>query len=276
MELISYSDAAAFRDDVLPFLLQREVENTLMAGIIIRLADGKRWGDDPARLYLVRDGGEIVATATQTPPYNLIITEAAPEITEFIADQLKDIPLPGVLGPRVDTERFARLRWELTEQAAELAMSLRLYRLDRVEKPAGVPGHAEEATSEDVELLIGWVSAFVEECHTVVSNPEEYVRGNIEAGQLLIWKDPQPVSCASFGASPPNSARIGGVYTPPEYRRQRYATANVAATSRRALDRGHRYCCLFTDLANPISNSIYQKIGYRAVGDFAEYRFESD
>jgi len=273
MKLIPYSDAAVFRDEVLPFLLQRAAENNLMTSIIIRLVEGKRWGDEPARLYLVRDGGEIVAVATQTPPYNLLLTEAAPEITAFIADHLKEIPCPGVMGPRADAERFARLRQEQTGQSAVPVMSLRLYLLDNVISPAGISGHAEEAAPDDFELLVGWANAFVAECHAIVSNPEEYVRGNIESRRLLVWKDPQPVSCASYGASPPHSARVGGVYTPPAYRRRGYATANVAAISRRALDAGHRYCCLFTDLANPISNSIYQKIGYRWVCDYVQYSF---
>jgi len=273
MKLISYTDAAVFRDEVLPFLLQRAVENNLMTSIIIRLVEGKRWGDEPARLYLVKDGGEIVAAATQTPPYNLILTEAAPEITAFIADQLKDIPFPGVMGPKVDAERFARLRQQQTGQSAEPAMSLRLYRLDNVIQPTGIPGRVEDASPDDIELLVGWINAFVAECHAIVSNPKEYVRGNIESGRLLVWKDPHPVSCASFGASPPNSARVGGVYTPLEFRRRGYATANVAAVSQRALDEGNKYCCLFTDLANPISNSIYQKIGYRWVCDYVQYSF---
>ena len=32
--------------------------------------------------------------------------------------------------------------------------------------------------------------------------------------------------------------------------------------------------CLFTDLRNPTSNSIYQRIGYRAVTDCVELAFE--
>ncbi|MHB0935984.1 MAG: GNAT family N-acetyltransferase [Armatimonadota bacterium] len=275
MELIPYSDASAFRDDVLPFLLEREVENNLMISIIIRLADGTaRWGDEPARLYLIRDGGEIVAAATQTPPYNLILTTAAPEITAFIADHLKDIPLPGVLGPKADADRFARLWQERTGRSAQLEMAERIYRLDRVDPPADVSGHAAAATLEDVELLVEWTNAFITESHASVSDPEAYVRGNIASRHLIVWKDPEPVSCASYGIPMPNGTRVGGVYTPPEYRRRGYATANVAAVSQRALDEGNKYCCLFTDLANPTSNSIYQKIGYRPVCDYAQYHFE--
>jgi predicted GNAT family acetyltransferase len=61
--------------------------------------------------------------------------------------------------------------------------------------------------------------------------------------------------------------RIGAVYTPPEARGRGYATALVAAVSQHLLDRGRAFTYLYTDLANPTSNSIYQKIGYRPVAD---------
>ena len=73
-----------------------------------------------------------------------------------------------------------------------------------------------------------------------------------------------------------NGVSVGGVYTPPELRRKGYATACVAALSALLLDRGHSFCVLYTDLANPTSNSIYQKIGYRPVTDSAVHRFEYD
>ena len=41
-----------------------------------------------------------------------------------------------------------------------------------------------------------------------------------------------------------------------------------------ALDGGKKFTALFTNLANPTSNSIYQKIGYRPLGDIDVYRFE--
>jgi len=64
------------------------------------------------------------------------------------------------------------------------------------------------------------------------------------------------------------------VYTPPERRNRGYASALVAALSQHLLDAGWQFCVLFTDLANPISNSIYQRIGYRPVSDFDEYDFD--
>ena len=52
-----------------------------------------------------------------------------------------------------------------------------------------------------------------------------------------------------------------------------YATAAVSSLTMRLLDRGSRYCCLYTDLANPTANSVYRRIGYQRVCDIDEYSF---
>jgi predicted GNAT family acetyltransferase len=65
------------------------------------------------------------------------------------------------------------------------------------------------------------------------------------------------------------------LYTPTEYRRHGYGTSLVAAVSSWLLAHGRRRCFLYTDLANPTSNSIYRRIGYRQVAESAEYGFES-
>jgi uncharacterized protein len=39
------------------------------------------------------------------------------------------------------------------------------------------------------------------------------------------------------------------------------------------LEGGHRFCFLFTDLANPTSNGIYRRIGYEPVTDVERYAF---
>ena len=56
-------------------------------------------------------------------------------------------------------------------------------------------------------------------------------------------------------------------YTPPQLRGRGYASAATAEVSRAATDAGAEEVLLYTDLANPVSNSIYQRIGYREVED---------
>ena len=81
------------------------------------------------------------------------------------------------------------------------------------------------------------------------------------------------VSLAGFGSRTPNGIRIGPVYTPPDFRGKGYASALVGRMTAELLDGRHRYCFLFTDLANPTSNGIYQRIGYEAVTDVDQYAF---
>ena len=92
---------------------------------------------------------------------------------------------------------------------------------------------------------------------------------------LHLWEDGDVVSLAGTGGRTPNGIRIGPVYTPPDARRRGYASALVAAISQEALDAGCRFCFLFTDLANPTANHIYQAIGYAPVRDVEAYAFGS-
>lgn len=52
-----------------------------------------------------------------------------------------------------------------------------------------------------------------------------------------------------------------------------YAGAATVEVSRAAIASGADEVLLFTDLANPTSNGLYQRIGYRPVADFAMYDF---
>jgi predicted GNAT family acetyltransferase len=130
------------------------------------------------------------------------------------------------------------------------------------------------------------VTAFVTEIGEVVSEtPARIVEGGLKRQSMYLWEDDAPVSWASGSQSLPTAARIGPVYTPPEYRRKGYATACVAALSQKLLDQGcgakqfplrGKRCFLFTDLANPTSNHIYKQIGYHPVCDWHDYSFTSN
>ncbi|MBA3236059.1 MAG: GNAT family N-acetyltransferase, partial [Chloroflexi bacterium] len=93
---------------------------------------------------------------------------------------------------------------------------------------------------------------------------------------LHLWVDGEPVSLCGVGGPTPNGIRIGPVYTPPAIRGRGYASALVAAVSQAEIDAGKRFCFLFTDLANPTSNHIYQTIGYEPVRDVDAYVFEKN
>jgi len=72
----------------------------------------------------------------------------------------------------------------------------------------------------------------------------------------------------------PHTTGIGAVYTPPRFRGRGYATAAVATLSRQLLDGGRSSCFLYTDLANPVSNAIYRRVGYEPLQDVVDIAIE--
>jgi hypothetical protein len=81
---------------------------------------------------------------------------------------------------------------------------------------------------------------------------------------------------AVYNRETPLSGNIGPVFTPKESRNKGYATHCVAALTQKILESGKSCVTLFADLANPISNSIYQRIGYKTVCDFAHFVIEKE
>jgi hypothetical protein len=66
-------------------------------------------------------------------------------------------------------------------------------------------------------------------------------------------------------AGPEQSLEFARVWT--DLTGRRHSPQSAAARP------GRKLCFLFTNLANPTSNKIYKRIGYRRVCDVDEYRF---
>jgi predicted GNAT family acetyltransferase len=137
------------------------------------------------------------------------------------------------------------------------------------------------AGRHDRAFVLGWVEAFTTEVlHEDVGGDtgrlERSVDVRLEGGDagFALWEvGGRPVSLVGFGGPTPNGIRIGPVYTPPEHRGHGYASALTAQVSQQQLDRGRRFCFLYTDLANATSNAIYMRIGYERVCDSRELAF---
>ena len=275
-------DASAFLREAGPFLVEREAEHNLMLGLAGRLVDDPDAYGEPAYAAVVRDhGGTVVAAALRTPPFNLILSETAeaPAVGLIAADVWDRYgELPGVAGPTVVAARFVRVWAELSGVSADLVLQNRIYRVERAIAPSEVPGSARLYDDADRQIVVGWMTEFVREALPPGQHPEDpeetLARRLREAeGGLMLWQNEgRPVSMAGWGGPTPNGMRIGPVYTPPEHRRRGYATALTALVTDRLLRSGRRFCFLYTDLANPTSNAIYQRIGYEPVSDVDQYR----
>jgi predicted GNAT family acetyltransferase len=282
LALRRYDDVRAFLDAAEPFLVAREAEHNLLLGVTGTLRDHPELYPEPAYLAIASDGGRVVAVAIRTPPWNVVLSEtdepAAADL--FVADLAATDPrLRGVTGPTTLAKGFTAGWTSATGRTATLEIAERIFRLERVRPPRAVPGSWRIAGDADRTLLAAWLDAFMIEAVPTSPRPddldelaERWVR---RVGRTAyLWEvDGRAVSFVGAGSPTPNGVRIGPVYTPPELRRRGYASALTAAASEAELATGRRFCFLFTDLANPTSNHIYQDIGYVPVIDVDVYRF---
>jgi predicted GNAT family acetyltransferase len=217
-----------------------------------------------------------------TPPFNVVIsmTDDPDALDALGRDLVKNrLSVPGVTAPVEVARRFADLWTQCHGLTATRAFAQRIYRLERVTQPSGVSGTMRIATDKDRELLIDWTQAFLVEAvgGSLEERAETIVDSALQTGSrtFYLWEDGgQPVSVAGVTGPTPNGIRVGPVFTPPGSRRRGYASAVTAAASQAQLDAGRAFVFLFTDLANPTSNNIYQAIGYEPVIDVDQLRFE--
>ena len=283
MQITTFDDPKRFLERVQPFLEADEALNSLILGVNIRLVKHPEWIDFiPYQAAVEDNDGALLLAASITPPNNLLVA-GAPDVPEAALNVLARNLLeggwdfPGVNGEKVLAERAAGAWSRLTGQKYHVKMRLRAYQLRQVIPPPSPPaGHLRQAQMDELDLMTQWRNAFMIESLHAEPDPDarEKVKRVIEAGNLYLWDDCGPVSIAASSRPTPRGISIGAVYTPPEKRGRGYASACVAALSQHMLDTGKEFCALFTDLDYPTSNSIYQKIGYRMVGDFQEYQFD--
>lgn len=263
------------------FLRDREAEHNLILGLCsnLRAAKTNPYGGLPPYFAVVTDGATVTAAAMRTPPYNVILSEMRDErAVDLVVNNLlaSSAAIPGVLGPTALARRFATLWTARTGRSHRVSRAERIFRLTRVVPPRAASGRLRVATPPDLDLVIPWFAAFIREA---LGEDASDARATAEmwlgtpGRTLYLWEDGPVVSMCGASGRTPSGIRIGAVYTPPELRGRGYASNCVAAASQAQLDAGLRFCFLFTDLANPTSNKIYQEIGYEAVADVDEYRF---
>jgi len=282
MQLTRFENPEAYYQRVEPFLLAHEAEHSLIFGLCSTLVKQPGYYQNPY-LALVEEEGAILAAILMTPPHNLILSLTHhPEVFPIVAaDVYRDFKkLPGVSSTPELCRAFADEWRKLSGQSYQLSIAERIYRLDKVNPVTGVPGQFRRAVEADRALLLQWLVAFEEDAFGSVMTDEAGREKTINAmltspiRGAYFWEDGEPVSFSGYGNPTLHGVRIGPVYTPRELRGRGYASACVAALSQHLLDGGRKFVTLFTDLANPTSNHIYQAVGYNPVGDFDVLKFE--
>ena len=230
------------------------------------------------RVYLATcSGAGVLGVAMLRGDGPVLIGQSDAAASEaFAADLAPDWPeLQGVMGAPSGCDAFARKWKELTGRDCRLRVRLRQHVLTAVSDVPQAPGAPRVATAADADWLIERQVAFIEEVG-LPDRPErlrDVLPPRIERGDFRIWDDGGPVAYAGYNDAAPDFARIAPVYTLPDCRGKGYATSLVAALARELKERGKRKLFLTTDIANPTSNAIYARIGFRPENDDCGFDF---
>jgi len=287
MQFRLYTDVHKFYNDTYDVLMRHEAQNMIPLGNIIIGNEGndKTEWRDPANWFMaaISDADGIQLTAIMTPPHNITLYATDniinPEAVNCLIDGLKDRELPGVTTEKTLAEYFAKEYTSCRGITFTTTMNQRIYELTAVNPDVQRFGSLRLLEEKDMYFFPYWVEAFhaaKSYGNTEMSIPQdaELYRYRLSAKKLYVLEDNGiPVSMAGYTREMQTAIGVAFVYTPPYYREKGYATSCVAQISQIALEKGFTKCVLYTDLANPTSNSIYQKIGYVPVCDSLMLKF---
>lgn len=276
MNVTFYEEPAEFRAAASEYLKEHLRETSVLA----IQANKPKLEDQPYWFATITDGDEIVGVAMRTkptPPHPAYVQKLDPAALAALQDALSERgeKLPGCIG-HFETAKT------LAGPDARLKMHSRLHICDEAVWPERPAGELRAATPGDVDLIVDWRRQFVhdseeqagrkpcEKRYAAFFNATDVAERLARGGHWLWEVDGQPVHYTAVQDTGLGLKRIGPVFTPAAERGQGYAAWVVATLTQDILDDGD-VATLYTDQANPVSNRVYERIGYQSVGDEGEF-----
>ncbi|WP_459500162.1 GNAT family N-acetyltransferase [Bacillus sp. C1] len=265
IQLQVYEDFSHFKQEVSPILEMNEQENNLLLGVL-------QFAEKPLFMAVAKQNENIVLILLQTEKKQMIVakSEVSKAAIKEIAKQLiKVYPnIRGLIGEKRVVEQLAKEIVQLEQKKFVIHMNQGVYKLKEVKKKSDEQGVFRQINSGELPLIEQWVYQFCKDVHlpTTVEDANQMAHTLVSTDRLFGWEvEGRLVSVAAITRPTKSNITVNFVYTPQTERKKGYASNCVAALSQHMLDRGYNTTTLYTDLANPTSNKIYQEIGYELI-----------
>ncbi|WP_144473540.1 GNAT family N-acetyltransferase [Bacillus tropicus] len=268
IQLHVYEEIVNFKEEVTPFLEKNEQENNLILGVLQMV-------QQPIFMGIAKQGEEITVVFLQTEDKKQIIVANA-EISgvaiKMLAKELTKIypDIPGLIGNKKVVQKLAEEIALLENKKKNVVMEQGVYELKKVKKKPSEDVFFREVSSNELTLIEEWIYQFCKDVNlpTTKEEAKQTAHALLTNHRLFgLEVDGKLVSVAAKTRPTKNNITVNFVYTPTEARKKGYASNCVAALSQRMLDEGYKTTTLYTDLANPTSNKIYQEIGYEQIAE---------
>jgi RimJ/RimL family protein N-acetyltransferase len=242
-----------------PALERNEARHNLMLGAFSAVAsqnpEFERWSFElPGQCAIMFAGKPI------------ILTDLTLENCRALAERVRDVDYPSVVGPEQTSTWFVERATELGA-AFGRPIAMRIHELTGSPTFPGAAGSARQVNAGDAGILADWLTAFLHEAAPHETLPtRENLAARAAQGHHTLWiVDDEPVAMGVVVRKTRNGVAIGAVYTPPEHRGKGYAGSVTAAIVERAFSEGETMACLYTNVSNPISNRCYARIGFQPI-----------
>jgi GNAT superfamily N-acetyltransferase len=185
--------------------------------------------------------------------------------------------VPGVTAEHRTAAAFAEAWQRRTGAVPTRRVRLVLHRLGALTPPEPFPpGRGRVTGPRDLDHVRRWCGEFAADVgETVATDHASWPGTRFAEKQYTFWETPDGTPVSMGGSTPllHGHIRVDPVYTPAPHRGHGYAAAVTSEVSRTALAAGAREVVLFTNAANPTSNALYRRVGYRPIGPIDVYDF---
>lgn len=246
----------------------------------VRKRGADAFGTEAPVFGVLEQAGEVTGTFYRLPPRSLGPSPLTPEQADSLAARLAAL---GHSPSRVSADRstataFAEAWQRHTGATPKLHdTQVRLYGLGTLTPPEPLPaGRSRVLGEQNLAEAIFWCGEFSKAVgEDVTINADTWAETRYADKRYTLWETPDgtPVSIAGMNPLIGGQIQVDIVYTPAHLRGHGYAAAVSAEVSRAALAAGAKDVVLFADVANPTSNALYQRLGYRAITDWIAYDF---
>lgn len=271
-----YKKPEEFWQEVSPALLREEAKN----GLALGLANNFRANSENCLFQAaVFDGkrclGAVIGSKYSTN-LNFVPALAKDEAAQLLYETFlkSGLKVNSLVADTKVAKEFKPL-FEKSGKTFKVHMKQGIYRCRKVIAPPVPRGlHFRKAELGDAKKLGKWIEDF--QLEAVPHDPPivgvEVARTKIKAGLVyLVEKKGKLLSMAAKARDIGTSCSVNLVYTPKAERGHGYGSVVTAKLTQQLLKEGKRETSLYTDMSNPTSNKIYQRIGYKFVCDSIHY-----
>lgn len=284
-----YQTSSEYLEETQEFLCRREcVSQLILFNALVHKGEEKTkqvfFGN------ILDENGLILLSFGNCFPYNLCIymeeksklssnlckkvKEAVKELCNYIIKE--DISIHGINANEFICEIFLANYNRKDGKQLKKILAMDIMEIRTLKDISLACGTFRLAKKEEALLIANWKKFFEKEALGIETKEEEEIKdveNSIEKERVYVFCNQEDtlVSMAFFARELLHGGVINYVFTPVEYRGKKYAQTNIYYLSKEILEKGYQFVSLFVDKTNPISNQVYQKVGYNIIEENYSY-----